>query len=323
MSGYVVVIGAANIDIGGTPNKKLIPADSNPGTISITYGGVGRNIANNLSKLGVPVKLITAVGGDSLGRDLLRHCEAHGIDTTYVRVDPDDTSSMYLYINNDEGDMELAIDHIKISRTITPEYIRSVADVINGASIVVADGNISKETFLALKEICKVPIYEDPVSTALAMRIKDELAGIDTIKPNCLEAEYLTGMTIRTEADHRAAAEEILNMGVKKVFISMGPEGMLAADKDHMYIVGECPAEVVCTTGAGDSATAAIVWASLAINDLPEEHQTAQNQLIFAAKAANAVASMTIGSEETIAPELSPAAAMKRIQQFNMSVKEI
>ena len=45
---YVVVMGAANIDIGGTPTIPLIPADSNPGRISINYGGVARNIAHHL-----------------------------------------------------------------------------------------------------------------------------------------------------------------------------------------------------------------------------------------------------------------------------------
>ena len=323
MNGYTVVIGAANIDIGGAPVKPLIPADSNPGHISITYGGVARNIANNLGKLGVPVKLITAVGGDSLGKDLLLNCEKNGIDTSHVLVDPDDTSSMYLYINNDIGDMELAIDHIKIADKITPAYLDSIESVINGAAAVIADGNISREAFIHLKKICRVPLYMDPVSTALAMRIKDQLGGLDTMKPNRLEAEYLTGMTIRTEADHRAAAQAILDMGVRRVFISMGEEGMLAADQNDMFIVGECPADVLCTTGAGDSATAAIVWASLAVRELAGREDSSQSELVFAAKAANAVASMTVEARETINPSLSSAAVLERIAQHNMTVKRI
>ena len=81
---YVVVIGAANIDIGGTPTNPLIPADSNPGRISINYGGVARNIAHNLCLLGVNVKFITAIGGDVLGADLIKHCEDVGMDTSFV-----------------------------------------------------------------------------------------------------------------------------------------------------------------------------------------------------------------------------------------------
>ena len=84
MENYVVVIGAANIDIGGTPVNPLIPADSNPGHISINYGGVGRNIAHNLCNLGVPVKLITAIGGDVLGADMIKYCEEIGMDVSCV-----------------------------------------------------------------------------------------------------------------------------------------------------------------------------------------------------------------------------------------------
>lgn len=317
---YVVVIGAANIDIGGTPAGPLIPADSNPGDISITYGGVGRNIAHNLCKLGVPVKFITAIGGDVLGADMIQNCRDIGMDTSCVLKIPEESSSMYLYINNDNGDMEMAIDHMTICSKITPEYIDSLSDVINAADAVVMDANISDETFMKLKSICKVPIYIDPVSTVLAERVKPGLDGIDTIKPNTLEAEYLTGMTVKTEADYKAAASAILDMGVRRVFMSMGSEGMLAAARDKngddkMYIVGEYPADVVCTTGAGDSATAAIVWASTVFAD--------EDSLVTASKAANVVAAMTVSVQETNNPELSHKTALDKIINSNIRVRAI
>lgn len=317
---YVVVIGAANIDIGGTPAKALIPADSNPGNISINYGGVGRNIAHNLCKLGVPVKFITAIGGDVLGRDMIKHCESIGMDISHTLTIPEETSSMYLYINDDNGDMNVAIDHMSICNMISPEYIESLSDVINGADIVVMDANISEEAFMKLKEICKVPLYVDPVSTALAARIKPGLDGIDTLKPNTLEAEFLTGMTIKTEADYKAAATAILDMGVRRVFMSMGPEGMIAAGrdengKDSIYIVSEYPAEVVCTTGAGDSATAAIVWASSVVAD--------SDSLVTTAKAANVVAAMTIEVNPTNNPDLSHQKALKKLMASDMKVRTL
>lgn len=312
---YVVVIGAANIDIGGTPHEPLIPADSNPGNISINYGGVGRNIAHNLSLLGVRVKFITAIGGDALGREMIDHCESIGMDVSCVLRIPEEKSSMYLYINDQSGDMNVAIDQMTICGKISPEYIESLSDILNGADAVVMDANISSETFMKLKEVCKVPIYIDPVSTVLASRVKPGLDGIDTIKPNTLEAEYLTGMTIKTEADYRAAATAMLDMGVRRVFMSMGDKGMMAASRDNMYIVGEYPADVVCTTGAGDSATAAIVWASTVIAD--------GSSLVTASKAANVVAAMTVSVQETNNPGISHDAAMEKIINSNMTVREI
>ena len=48
---YVVIIGSANIDVAGYSHESLNYADSNPGKIKFTPGGVGRNIAQNLALL--------------------------------------------------------------------------------------------------------------------------------------------------------------------------------------------------------------------------------------------------------------------------------
>ena len=60
----------------------------------------------------MPVKFITAIGGDVLGADILRHCEEIGMDVSHVLRIPDRTSSMYLYINNTDGDMEMAMQSL-------------------------------------------------------------------------------------------------------------------------------------------------------------------------------------------------------------------
>jgi fructose-1-phosphate kinase PfkB-like protein len=90
---------------------------------------------------------------------------------------------------------------------------------------------------------------------------------------------------------------------------------MIAADKNNMYIVGEYPTEVVCTTGAGDSAVAAIVWASTVIAD--------DGALVTAAKAANVVASMTVSVKETINEKISHQAALDAMLEADMRVREI
>lgn len=314
---YVVVIGGANIDIGGRPYAPLIAADSNPGKISTGLGGVGRNIAHALSKLGVNVFLVTAIGDDYSGKFIKERCEEAGIDMKYALTVEGETSSMYLYINDYDGDMSLALSHMDIVKNITPEYIESLTDLIRGSAAVVADGNLTQEVFLKVKEICNknekcVPIYLDPVSTAHAHKIKDHLDGIYTIKPNRLEAEYLTDMTISTVGDYRAAANELIRQGVKRVFISMGEKGMFAADKDGSYIIDKFPCDVISTTGAGDSATAGLVWAS-----------THGQSITQSAAAANAVASMIISSPQTINPELSAETVRELIDSCDISITKI
>ena len=311
---YAVVIGAANIDIGGTPYKPLIPGDSNPGVIKMSYGGVARNIAHNLALLGVDVELVTAAGDDTLGMEMLKKCESTGMDTSLSVVVPGGSSSVYLFINDERGEMELALSHVDIVNKITPEYIESISDVINSAKVVVADCNLSQDTFLKLKDICKVPLYVDTVSVSHADKIKGHLNGIDTLKPNLLEAEYLSDMIIENEYDCLEAARAIIEQGVKRVFISMGAHGMLAADKDHAILADRYPVTVRCTTGAGDSAMAAIVWASLNVEG---EGLTAQ------AKAANAAASSTISVDPTIHPEMSADLINNKLKEDNIKIRII
>ena len=304
---YVVVIGASNIDIGGHPHMPLIFADSNPGTITVSYGGVGRNIAHNLVCLGINTKLVTAAGNDSLGKDMIRFCNKAGIDTYYSLTNIDAKSSMYIYINDERGEMSVAVSHVDIINNITPDYIDYIETLINNAGAVVVDCNVSHDTFVHLKEICRVPLFVDPVSISHASKIKGYLDGIYTLKPNKYEAEYLTDIKIENEEDYIEAARDIIEQGVSHVFISDESKGMIAANESGVYKIRRYPADVVSTTGAGDSAMAAIVWASL---NNPDD-------ILYAAKAANAVASMTIETNDAISPDLSHDSALSRISSFD------
>ena len=93
MSGYVAVVGGVNIDIGGRPFSPLVPRDSNPGRVTVSLGGVGRNIAHNLSLLGAEVQLLTAFGDDVYAMQIEagcaptdRRCRAAGGNGAYWSV---------------------------------------------------------------------------------------------------------------------------------------------------------------------------------------------------------------------------------------------
>jgi len=264
--------------------------------------------------LGVDVEFVTAAGDDTLGMEMLKRCEGTGMDTSLSVVVPGGSSSVYLFINDEKGEMDLALSHVDIVKKITPEYIESISDVINSAAVVVADCNLSQETFLKLKDICEVPLYVDTVSVTHADKIKGHLDGIDTLKPNLLEAEFLSDMIIESEYDCLEAARAIIDQGVRRVFISMGPHGMLAADRDHAIVADRYPAEVKNTTGAGDSAMAAIVWSSL-----NEEG----DGLTAPAMAANAAASATISVDSTIHPDMGIELIKKIIESNEIKIRPI
>lgn len=253
-----LVIGGVNMDIGGSPMGKLIMRDSNPGIISVRPGGVGRNIAHDMRLLGLGVSLIAAVGDDVYGHGILRSCAELGLDMSLARVMPDMRSSTYLYVTDETGDMELAISDMEIVKCITPDYVAQHIAAINGFDAVVLDANLEPETIEYVAAHCTAPIYADPVSTAKAMRLLPVLGKLTAIKPNIYEAERLTG-----EIDPERAARKLVESGVKRVFISLGEEGMLAASETELVRLPREYVTVVNTTGAGDAATAAIVWAGL------------------------------------------------------------
>lgn len=287
----VAVIGGVNMDIGGMPFVKLVMRDSNPGIITARPGGVGRNIAHDLRLLGVEVSLVTAVGGDVYGQGILDSCASLGIDMSLARILPDKRSSTYLYVTDETGDMEIGIADMEIVSCVTPEYIQSHLKQINSFDAVVLDANLDADALEFAARNITVPIIADPVSTAKAVRLLPVLDKLWAIKPNIYEAEKLTG-----ENDPELAARALLNAGVKRVFISLGEEGMLAADENGAVRVPREFVTVVNTTGAGDAATAAIVWAGLHGRDVAG-----------CARAAVKAGAITACTEGANNPELSAA----------------
>lgn len=266
----VVVLGGVNMDIGGSPVNKLVMRDSNPGVITLRPGGVGRNIAHDLRLLGVDVSLVAAVGGDVYGQGILESCRALGIDMSLARIENGARSSTYLYVTDETGDMQIGIADMEITQLISPEYISAQLARINEFAAVVLDANLSPEAVEYAARNCAAPIYADPVSTTKAVRLAPVLDRLYAIKPNIYEAEKLTGAR-----DPERAARALTNAGVKRVFISLGEEGMLAAEGGQIIRMPRELVTVVNTTGAGDAATAAIVWAGLQGMSLEESVRAA------------------------------------------------
>ena len=86
------------------------------------------------------------------------------------------------------------------------------------------------DALVYLAENCQVPLFCDPVSTVKAEKLRPILHRIHTLKPNRLEAELLSGVPIREKADVPKAAQALLNKGVQRLFISLGSDGVFAAE---------------------------------------------------------------------------------------------
>ena len=301
---YVAVVGGVNIDIGGRPLQPLIERDSNPGKVLISLGGVGRNIAHNMSLLGLNVRFLTAFGNDLHAHRIEASCADLGIDISHARKIPDAATSTYLFLTDDQGDMVLAVSDMEICEKITPDYLAGNLSLLNNAQVVVVDGNLPAETLCYLAEHCTAPIFADPVSVTKAEKLRPILGRLNTLKPNRMEAELLSGVSITDLSSMHRAADRLLESGLHRVFLSLGAEGVYAANAQEQMLFPVLPAQVRNTTGAGDAFMAALVWAYLEGMDLKDT-----------VRAASAAAAIATESEETINPVMSENALRDRIQQ--------
>ncbi len=291
---YAVVVGGVNMDIGGRSGGKLIGADSNPGRVTTSLGGVGRNIAHNMALLGLDVKLLSAMGQDVYGNRIAASCTELGIDASHALRLPDCATSTYLYIADETGEMALAISDMEICDRITPGYLAANQQLLQNARVVVTDTNIPAQSLAYLTENCCVPIFCDPVSTVKAEKLRPVLHRIHTLKPNRLEAALLSGVAIENRRDAERAARTLVQLGVQRVFLSMGGDGMLATTAEEQLWLPNIPGHMVSTTGCGDAVMAALVWA-----------YTQGLGLADTAKAGLAAGSIAMESQETINPAMS------------------
>ena len=194
-----------------------------------------------------------------------------------------------------------------IYRHITPAFLASRAQLLQNAQLVVADANIPAEAIQWLAQHVKPPVFADPVSTAKAEKLRPVLGRLHTLKPNRIEAELLSGVAITGEASLNRAADALLETGLRRVFISLGGDGVLAADHSGRVRLPCLKGDMVNTTGCGDAFMAALAWAYLKGTALEDT-----------ARAGLAAAAIAMESGETINDAMSVEALMDRIASFSV-----
>lgn len=264
---YVLGIGAANVDVYGKSRIKIRTHYDHPADISSNVGGVTKNILTNLSKLNTSTKLITAVGDDGYGTTIFNDCKLCNIDTTDIIHVKNQSSGVFLQVQDENNDMYLAICDMSVLEKLTPEYIKSKKRVLLNSKVVLLDPSLRIDTIEEIISICKdrVPLYMDPISDNYALKIKPYIGEFDTIKPNKTELENLSGVSIKSDADLYKACEKLIKKGIKNIYVSMGKDGILYMDSQGNKIQRKLKpvTKMVNASGAGDAAMAAIIYGTI------------------------------------------------------------
>jgi len=303
---YICVIGGANIDIVGFPQDKLVFKDSNLGSLQISLGGVGRNIAENLVRLGLNTKLITAIGNDFFGRQIVNSCNEIGIDLKDSLFEKNLNSSVYLAIMDKKNDMALGLDAMRICEALDINFIRKKKVQINNASIIVLDTNLRKDVLeYIVNAHPNKKYFIDTVSGIKAVKVKNMLDKLFMIKANKLEAEVLYGNKIDNKKDLEKAAQFFLKKGIKNVFITLGESGVFYSDKDNSNIVLPSKIKIENTNGAGDAFSAGVIYGYRKSFDI---NKCAQLGVVCA--------TITIANKDTVSSEMNENIILNELKKY-------
>lgn len=295
----VLVIGAASVDIVGRLRGELNLGTSNPAQIRSSFGGVARNVAENLARLGQPVMLLTAIGDDAAGERLARQTMEVGVDMSATLRVPHTPTNTYLAIVNAKGKLQVALDDMRTTNAISPEYLEQKADCFKNASLVFLDANLSREALskaISLARRAKAPICADPTSVALAKRIKPHLSKLYLVTPNYSEASVLCERVVdpsRAE-DALDSAKCLVSQGARIALVALAEYGVCYATSQTSGFVPSIRTEVVDPTGGGDAMTAAVLFALL--NNIP---------LDDAVRLGVSAATLTLRYPGAVVPDLS------------------
>ncbi len=294
---YILVLGASIVDIFGFCGRSYAQRDSIPGHIKISFGGVCRNIAENLARVGVNTQFISTLGDDENGKSILEHSKKFGYNMENSLFLEGESTPTYLAILNHQGEMESAVVDMESLNKMDERFVDEKHEVFENAEYTIVDSdNPALLEYILKKYQGKSKFILDPVSAKKAKKIRHLIKYFHTIKPHRFETEALCGFKIETNDDLRKAGRFFIEQGVKNVFISLDADGIY-------YITSEgeegtlacCEAiEVKNVTGAGDSFVAGIGYGYM--NNL---------NIKDTLKYSVAMSIITITHEETINPKIS------------------
>ena len=295
----VLVIGAAGVDLVGRLKGDLLPHTSNPARIRSSFGGVGRNVAENLARLGQPVTLLTAVGQDQAGEQLIDQIAGTGVNVEHVLRSGEHPTGTYLAVVNPSGEMEFGLDDMRAAAALSAEYVRAHAGLFEQASVVFMDANLPRETLRAVMALARrtgLPVCADPASQALAARLKPYLPRLRLVAPNAAEAAILCDNVFDTSSrrDALEAAKCLVSQWVDIAIIALAEFGVCYATSETSGHIPAMRTEIVDPTGAGDALTATVLFALL--NDIPIDD---------AVRLGVTAASLTLRYRGAVVPDLS------------------
>ena len=299
---FITVLGGSNMDLIAYSNDKLIPKDANIGHLETIHGGVGRNIAENLNRLGFQVNFLSVFGDDAFGEELITACDTVGMNTSGSIKVKNHKNASFIAIMNSQNDLELGISAMEIYDDVPFDLVDANEALINQSDYCVLDTNMPEDILKHIVE--KHPNKRfalDAVSGIKALKAKAILDKLYILKVNLLEAELLSNIKVNN-ANYDDLIHYFLAEGVQKVFITLGSKGVVVGEKDYIKQLEINAVKAVNTSGAGDAFMAGLVYGDYHNFDILKTVQFAQ-----------ACSRLTVQHKKTVHPDLDAEMILNQI----------
>jgi pseudouridine kinase len=293
----IACIGGAHIDRHGVLKAPAVRGTSNPGSVSTSFGGVARNVAENLARLGREVSMVSRVGNDEAGRAVVAHLASLGIDTSMITVSARPTAS-YTAILEPDGELMLGLADMDLYDEVTPALLDRTR--LGEHALCFADTNLPAETIAWLLDGATVVV--DAISVVKSRKLRGLLPRISILFATMLQAAEIAESGPFSNAVE--AAETLHRLGARAGVITAGPAGIAVWTGDDMRAMDVLPAEPKDVTGAGDALVAGTLFGV-----------TEGRTLAEATPLGLAAAAITVESGAATAPELNVEVIYARLAQ--------
>jgi ribokinase len=251
---FVAVVGSANVDL--TTFNDAFPRLGETifgKKFDLGFGGKGANQAVAARLCGANVGMVAKVGSDLFGPATIKNFESQGIDATYVRIAEGVSSGVAPIFVDPSGQNRIIV--VKgANDSLSPEDVDAAAPLLCKADTIIMQFEIPLHTVYHTVKFAKANGIRCIVNPAPAQPVDfREVGAADYFIPNESEAETITGMRVHSIDEAKKCAEFLLHQGMKRVVITLGERGSLAAEPGRMELIPAFKVQALDTTGAGDA----------------------------------------------------------------------
>jgi ribokinase len=256
MTAKIAVVGSLNMDLVIRASRIPAPGETIIGSDFRTVpGGKGANQAVAAARLGAQVSMVGRVGQDAFADSLRDNLSRAGVDHTFVVQDPETATGIALITVDDTGENSIVVA-CGANMRLSPADVDAAEVAIAAAGVLLLQLETPLNTVIRAAEVARahgVKVILNPAPAPAKPLPATLLSLVDVLIPNERETSLLTGMPVENQAQAKAAAAALRELGVGTVILTLGARGALLASQAEVKLFPAFKVTPVDTTAAGDA----------------------------------------------------------------------